>query len=199
MTGRAIDVQERRSVPGQAAGDDRPALDGQAHGKLSKVLEQRVDIPLERYAQWFGTVPLERVLKGTGDLPSVVGTRPMNEVPFPDVGSRRLVQLSDGGTAMEEVLHNDPGRYFAYIVWGYTTPRGRAVAYGYGEFWFEPAGPSTLVRWRYSFKLKPGMFPGYLGAFGRWLFRAMFLDTSYERFMRLCLKAMAEEAAASVR
>lgn len=183
--------------PAEEAAQHRPIVDRRSHERLSKVLEQRIDVPVERFASWFYSAPLESMLKGTKDLPGVVATEPMTELSFPQVGARRLVCLSDGNSAIEEVLHDDSERYFAYLVWGYTIPQGRGNEYGYGEFWFEPDGGSTLVRWRYSFKLKGDRFPGYLGPVGRALFRAAFLDRSYERFMRSSLQTIAEEAVVS--
>ena len=129
----------------------------------------------------------------------MVATKPLNELAFGTVGSRRLVCLSDASVALEEVLQNDEPGYFSYIVWGYTTPKGQGIDYGYGEFWYEPQGEATLVRWRYSFMLKGDRFPGYLGPVGRWMFRWFFLDTIYERFMRSALKTLADEAAVGAR
>lgn len=197
MTGHAVPDQKKCQRPDHNTRQNRPSVDTLLHRKLSKTLERRVDVPLERFAHWFYNAPLERQLKGTEELPGVVATKPMTKLPFPQVGARRLVCLSDGSSAIEEVVHNDPGRSFAYIVWGYTAPQGQAVEYGYGQFWFQPEGRSTRVRWSYSFKLKEDKFPGCLGAAGRALFRATFLDSTYERFMRSSLETIAQEARAS--
>jgi hypothetical protein len=176
----------------------RPTLDAKMHERLSKTLEQHIDVRLERFTDWRKGMRLERVLKGTGELPAVVATKPLNAETFGAAGTRRLVCLSDGGIALEEVVEEQPS-YFSYIVWGYTTPKAMGIAYGFGEFWYEPQGEATQVRWRYSFKLKGDTFPGYLGPVGRWLFQRIFLDTTYERFMRSALEAQAEEAVAATR
>jgi hypothetical protein len=42
----------------------------------------------------------------------------------------------------------------------------------------------TRVTWTYSFQLKDDVFPGELGALGRWLFRVGFLDREYAAMMR---------------
>jgi hypothetical protein len=88
----------------------------------------------------------------------------------------------------EQALERDgtatSGR-FRYIVWNYTTPKERPVAYGVGEFrTVQIASAHTRITWTYSFKLKDDVFPGYLGALGRWLFRVGFLDRDYAAMMR---------------
>lgn len=45
-------------------------------------------------------------------------------------------------------------------------------------------GSHTRVSWTYSFKLSADLFPGNLGAFGRFLFRVGFLDRDYASMMR---------------
>ncbi len=44
--------------------------------------------------------------------------------------------------------------------------------------------PLSIVHWVYSFRLRGNAFPGYLGPFGRWLFRKFWLDTRYAELMR---------------
>ena len=50
-------------------------------------------------------------------------------------------------------------------------------------------GGHTHIVWTYSFKLKDHEFPGYWGAFGRYLFRVGFLDRQYAAMMRGTLQA----------
>jgi len=176
-----------------------PPIDVQLHSKTSKTLEQRIDVPFAKFTAWHRTASLEKLLKGNDELPGVTATRPLNDIPFRDVGSRRLVCLTDGGSAVEQILLDQPPSTFAYVVWAYSTPQAAAIEYGYGQFWFRPDGEATIVRWQYSFKLKQDRFPGSMGALGRWLFRAFFLDTKYERFMRSALNTMASEAVANAR
>ena len=69
--------------------------------------------------------------------------------------------------------------------------------YGVGDFLYTDLGSGrTHITWTYSFKLKEDRFPGYLGAFGRYLFRVGFLDHQYAAMMRGTLdgtKANAEQ------
>ena len=56
-------------------------------------------------------------------------------------------------------------------------------------FNWEIGGGHTHIVWTYSFKLKDHEFPGYLGGFGRYLFRVIFLDREYAALMRATLAA----------
>jgi polyketide cyclase/dehydrase/lipid transport protein len=156
--------------------------------------EEQIVIPLpprEVHAR-LDSVPLESLLPGTGRIPAVTGTEPLNDVPFPQPGARRRVMLADGSAVTEQVIQNTPDGYFSYKVWGYTLRAARPIQYGKGEFWYQPAdkGQATIVRWRYSFKLRPGRFPGMLGPAGRFLFTKAFLDRSYAAFMKSAMNAM---------
>jgi hypothetical protein len=169
----------------------------EALGRLSRT--ERFTVPLARaaFAAWFETAPLEALLPGAAGIAAVTGTRQVGPLPFPAPGSRRLVCLADGSTAMEEVLEHVPGERLRYIVWDYTTPAAAPIAYGVGEFRFSDAGAGTAVVWTYAFRLKENRFPGGLGAFGRGLFRLAFLDTRYASFMRAGVDAIAREALAA--
>lgn len=147
--------------------------------------------PQEVHARLDG-VPLESLLPGTSRIPAVTGTAALNDVPFPHPGARRRVMLADGSTVTEEVIANTPDGYFSYKVWGYTLRAARPIQYGKGEFWYQPAdhGQATIVRWRYSFKLRRGRFPGILGPLGRYLFTKAFLDRPYAAFMKSAMNAM---------
>jgi hypothetical protein len=156
--------------------------------------EEQITIPLppqEVHTRLDG-VPLESLVAGTGRIPAVVGTEALNDVPFPHPGARRRVMLADGGSATEEVIDNTPDGYFSYKVWGYTLRAARPIRYGKGEFWYLPAdaGESTIVRWRYSFKLRGDRFPGVLGPLGRFLFTKFFLDRIYADFMKSSISAL---------
>jgi hypothetical protein len=133
-------------------------------------------------------VPLEGQLPATSRLPGVVGTTLLTKT-WGEVGSRRIVHLSDGGRATEQIVALEPGERFRYLVWDYTTAAARPVAYAIGEFRFLPAGEDrTEVVWTYAFRLRPDRFPGILGPLGRWLMRVAFLDGPYAELMRETLK-----------
>jgi hypothetical protein len=156
--------------------------------------EEQAAIPLppkEVYARLNGA-PLDSLLPGTDRIPAVVGTTPLNDIPFPHPGARRRVLLADGSSATEEVIENTPDKYFSYKVWGYTLASARPIQYGKGEFWYLPAGDgrATTLRWRYSFKLRANRFPGVLGPAGRFLFTKVFLDRTYSPFMKSAMQAI---------
>lgn len=177
----------------------RPRPNDAEYARLTHARSAMVPVPRAEFADWFVAAPLERLLPGTRALAAVVGTAPIGALPFPQVGSRRLVCLADGSTAIEEVLAYEPGRTLRYIVWDYTTPAAAPIAYGVGAFRFTDAGAATQVDWSYGFALKPDRFPGQLGAVGRLLFRVSFLDRTYADFMEVGLAAIEREAVAAQR
>ena len=67
--------------------------------------------------------PLEEAIRPTKDMPGVSGTFRLSGGPYGTVGARRLVCLTDGSIAVEEVLltesSGDSNR-FRYVVWAYT-------------------------------------------------------------------------------
>ena len=95
------------------------------------------------------------------DIAGVTGTFRLSQGPYRTVGARRLVCMTDGSFAVEEVLlteSNDAGSHFRYLVWNYTSPKFRDVAYGVGEFVrTQPSPDETLVSWTYRFALKDGV------------------------------------------
>lgn len=185
--------------PPTAEAGHPPSPEPEALGLLTRT--ERFVVPVERraFTAWFDAAPLERLLPGAAGIAAVTGTRPVGAAPFPEPGSRRLVCLADGSTAMEQVLEHEPGRRLRYIVWDYTTPAAAPIAYGVGEFRFADAEGGTAVVWTYAFRLKEDRFPGSLGAVGRGLFRLAFLDTRYARFMAAGVAAIRREAVAAQR
>lgn len=154
--------------------------------------EEVFDVPRR---QWFDTFlvggrALEQFLPGTGEVPGVDHNEDLTSAAFPDVGSKRIVCLRDGSTALEEVLTLEP-QHLRYLVTNYDTPGAEAILYGVGDFRFAALDEnSTQVTWRYSFKLRDDRMPGALGVLGVWLFRSSFLDTRYAAFMKSGVEAM---------
>ena len=132
--------------------------------------------------------PLEEAIRPTKDLPGVAGTFRLSEQGYGGVGSRRLVCLTDGSTAVEEVLlteASDGSRRFRYVVWNYTSPKFRDVDYAVGEIVnAEPAPGATRVTWTYRFALKSG-----LDAEERRRFRETFLGRQFAVWMRSQLES----------
>lgn len=144
-------------------------------------------------------MPLQQALHGSGSLPGVAGDFMLTKGDFGAPGSRHVVCLTDGTTVEEESLVRDGTAttgHFRYVVWNYGTPKARPISYGVGEFRTVALDAThTHITWTYSFQLKDDVFPGELGALGRWLFRVGFLDRDYADMMRGTLngyKAAAE-------
>jgi hypothetical protein len=124
--------------------------------------------------------PLEEAIRPTRELPGVSGTFRLSDGPFGSVGARRLVCLTDGNIAVEEVLLSESTaelNRFRYVVWNYTNPKFRDVEYAVGEFIrTQPAAQETHVNWTYRFALKPGRDPDR--------FRKTFLESAFAEWMR---------------
>ena len=140
---------------------------------------------------WNMVQKLEDNLPATAALPGVVGTTQLTPGPWGEPGARRIVHLSDGSSATEQVLEVIRGERFRYQVWDYTTAAARPIAYAVGEFRYLAldAGRTEIV-WTYAFRLRGDRFPGVLGPLGRWLLKVAFLDRAYAVLMRETLKAM---------
>lgn len=144
--------------------------------------------------------PLHEALHGSGSLPGVSGEHVLTGGEFGAPGSRRIVCLSDGTAVEEQSLEreeNASSSRFKYVVWNYSTPKARPIAYGVGEFrTVQIDDAHTRIDWTYSFQLKGNSFPGNLGALGRWLFKVSFLDRDYADMMRGVLEGYKESSEA---
>lgn len=156
----------------------RPAI--ASFDQLVARTEQKVVERSLEEAMKDATRPLEEAIRPTKDLPGVSGTFRLSTGPFGTVGGRRLVCLTDGNLAVEEVLlaesTGDSNR-FMYVVWNYTHPKFDDVRYGIGEFVrTQPSPDKTIVSWTYRFALKDGR--------DRVQFRQTFLDSVFAEWMR---------------
>ena len=130
--------------------------------------------------------PLEEAIRPTKDLPGVSGTFRLSDGPYGTVGARRLVCLTDGNTAVEEVLLTESSggtNRFRYVVWAYTHPKFRDVAYAIGEFVrTQPTPETTQVDWTYRFALKNGLSTEDMTHF-----ETVFLEQQFALWMRSVL------------
>src|SRR6187399_997303 len=144
---------------------------------LSHTEEKEIEQPLAAVMQAVNR-PLR--IDATKDLPGVSGTFRLSNGPYGTVGARRLVCLTDGNIAVEEVLlteSNAEGNRFRYVVWNYTHPKFSDVRYAVGEFVrTQPEPDKTVVNWTYRFALEEGRDPQ--------MFRKTFLETSFAEWMR---------------
>jgi len=137
--------------------------------------------------------PLQETIRPMKDMPGVSGTFRLSEGPYGTVGARRLVCLTDGSIAVEEVLHTESksdSRRFRYVVWNYTREKMRDVDYAVGEFVHTPIAPDkTQVNWTYRFALKEGRDPD--------LFRKSFLERDFAEWMRTLMEQARSRAEAT--
>jgi len=158
--------------------------------ELLRVTEEKIiDQPLATVLQ-AANRPLR--IDATEDLAGVTGTFRLSQGPYGTVGARRLVCKTDGSIAVEEVLlaeSSDTGSRFRYVVWNYTSPKFRDVAYAVGEFArTQPSADKTLVSWTYRFALKDGV-----SGEEKLRFRENFLARQFPRWMRKQLDRPAEQ------
>jgi hypothetical protein len=151
-------------------------------GLLSHTEEKEVASSLAAAMQ-AGSRPLQEAIRPTKDLPGVSGTFRLSSTGFGSVGSRRLVCLTDGTIAVEEVLHTEShsdSQRFRYVVWNYTNEKFRDVDYAVGEFVRTQLAPDrTRVNWTYRFALKSG-----LSAEETSRFQKVFLEQEFAAWMR---------------
>lgn len=189
----AVSAAAQTCVPPPGFVDERHPVDAPPAQLVAHTEEITVAQPLAQVLETNGKTSLKEAIHKAGSLPGVTGEYPLGTIKFPNPGARHIVCLSDGSTLLEESLeeeHTGTFYRFRYIVWHYTSPQARPIEYGVGEFRDSQidAGHTHIV-WTYSFKLKDNAFPGYFGAFGRYLFRVGFLDRDYAAMMRATLHA----------
>ena len=174
-----------------------PAIDPAA-SMIARTDRIIIDLPPLALSERMLSAKLEDQIPETPGLPGVVGATVLTPGDWGQPGARRMVHLSDGASATEQILEYVPGEGFRYLVWDYTTAAAWPIAYAIGEFRYRPlAGDRTEVVWTYAFRLRSDRFPGFLGPLGRWLLRVAFLDRAYATLMRETLKAMKTYAEAA--
>ena len=118
---------------------------------IAVTAETDVRAPLEATFRTIAPIELARIFRGLGPLPAVVGTRDQTG-GWDHVGASRIVELSDGSRAYEQLMAYEPPRHFSYRVDGFTGPVRHLVTHADGAWWFSDAGGgATHVRWMYVF------------------------------------------------
>ena len=93
--------------------------------------------PLDAVLSESQKTPLKQAIRKSDSLPGVAGEHVLTGGGFGQVGSRRLVCLTDGTSTEEQVLLNSQSKSpaeFRYVVWNYTTERAKPIFYGVGDF-----------------------------------------------------------------
>lgn len=129
-------------------------------------------------------VDLPKIFPRYGPLPAVVGTRDQTG-GWDHVGATRTVELSDGGSAREELTAYIDGSRFQYRLTPVRGPLRFMVEYAAGAWEFTDAGDGlTHVRWTYTFHPRTGR---------GWLVRGL-LGPLWERYQRRALLLAIREA-----
>jgi hypothetical protein len=119
------------------------------------------DVSVARDAAFAAIAPIDltRMFHRLGPVPAVTGTREQTSA-WDRVGARRVVELSDGSEAREEIITYDAPRHFGYRVGSFTGPFRLLVERADGAWWFAPDGSGgTHIRWTYTFESRRGMGP----------------------------------------
>lgn len=123
-----------------------------------------IDAPLAETYAWWRTMSLNELAVETDDIPRVERTELLKGDRWQGVGTRRRVHLSDGSTALEEIIGDQGPDQFKYQVFAYTSSAARFVEYGVGEFRLSAVGEGqTKVSWTYQFRPRTLLGQWFLG------------------------------------
>ena len=174
--GRDIDQAERDRIH---ATIDPPAIESD-HVYVAHTVTAVIPVDSAALVEWIMRVPLEDVLPGTDRIAGAERTENLSPAWGPD-GSRRRVVLEDGNTALEQLIHFEPGSFFEYQVWNFTNIARFATEYAIGRFSVAPVEGGTLLTWTYRFRPHGPMTTGGL----RW-----FVRTRYQAFMAASMEVI---------
>ena len=168
---------------------------------VSRTEQIVIERPLAQVLAAIDALPIQQAFAPEGSVPGVAETFVLAGGRFDAPGSRHQIFLTDGTTAVEQVLEKtttDAGRRFRYVVWNYTTPTAAPLVYGLADWRYVAEGGVTRIIWTYSFELRRNRFPGFLGVgLGGRLLKAAFLDGPYAAWMRAALAAAKRAAEAA--
>jgi hypothetical protein len=148
--------------------------------------ETVVHAPLNAAFETIVPIDLAKIFRGLGPLPAVVATREQT-APWDRVGASRLVELSDGSSAHEQLTAYRAPEHFAYRLDHFTGTLRLLVSHADGAWWFSEAPAGTHVRWTYTFQPRAG----------RALAVQLFVAPLWKRYQRWALALAAREAEAS--
>jgi Polyketide cyclase / dehydrase and lipid transport len=122
-------------------------------------VETTVSVPPDAAFAVIAPIDLALIFHRFGPIPAVSGTRGQTG-DWDHVGARRVVELSDGSEAQEELTAYDAPRHFGYRVGSLTGPLRRLVEHADGAWWFAPDGSGgTHIRWTYTFRARGATAP----------------------------------------
>jgi len=110
-----------------------------------------IQAPRAWFFYWFLSVDLSRIMHRYAILPGVVSTGNQTG-PMDQAGSSRVIQFSDGSSAVEEIMSSDPPSRINYRISQVTSMFRVLVREGRAQISFDqsPTG-GTSVEWRYTF------------------------------------------------
>jgi hypothetical protein len=107
--------------------------------------------PRDWFFYWFTSIDLPRIMHRYLLLPAVTAISDQTG-PMDRVGSKRVIQFSDGSTAIEEITRSDPPNKIHYRVGELTSMFRHLVKEGRANITFHQNRPSeTTVEWQYTF------------------------------------------------
>src|SRR5689334_14897473 len=107
---------------------------------------------------------LSNFMKRYGPVPGVLSTEILSG-NWGEPGSKRLVHMDDGSTAMDHMLRVDAPHFFSYEVVNFTSMLRLLVDKVYGEWNLDEVGGKTFVKWTYQLQPKSIIFVPFLYLF----------------------------------
>lgn len=87
---------------------------------------------------------------------------------WPETGSVRRLEMSDGNFVLEKVLENDFPDLFRYQVWNFTAPAGRNIAYAIAQQeWTTLEDGRSELTWTYSLRPRLALMQPFVQRFVR--------------------------------
>lgn len=113
--------------------------------------ETTVETNIRRAFETIVPINLTTIFTGYKFFPAVIGTRDVTG-DWDAAGQTRIVCLSDGSEAQEQLASYHPTESFSYKISGFTGSLKYLAKSAEGEWWFEKVSEnSTHVKWRYAF------------------------------------------------
>jgi len=140
-------------------------------------------LPIAQSKTWFETdARIVKAMESTENIAKPVGIVVLEGI-WPEAGSVRRVELSDGHFTMERVIEHDEDT-FSYQIWGLTSAAGQNIEQVYGEqSWTNLPNGQSQLSWSYN--LKPNA--AYKKPFVKKFVKSditPFLDTALDKVMK---------------
>lgn len=134
---------------------------------------------------WFDNLAPEKIIKGTIAVSGIKSSCLVSKKPWGEIGSRRLIYKESGSTFLEEVLENQPKKYFRYEMWDFSKDLTHSIKYI--EAYFEVTEISqgkSILKWHVAFKPNGLIYKIPL---------MLYVKSSFNPFMKKSLEAIKHE------